>query len=463
MLDTNRILQIVQEEISKNERPLEKLKTCKITRDGKYIIFENNAYFVRTGDRVPLNEEWSLSDILHTGADLLSTGLDFVFPGTGAIVDTLNAISYIIEAQFRPEEERDSLYLMAIVTFAFVALPGPLQAVSIPLKRFLKGGVSVATPAIKGALGIIYKSLDAITGRSLTLIQDALKSDLAKNILKKFGLSKILGYFNAFKNKIKNLLSKLLPNNVKLGAATAKVGLKNTLDKVAKTRLSTFVRNGFKVNKGSLLLRKLGFIPNKTYKFMAKSGKTYKATIRKYTDDSVELLYKGADGKSFVNTIKIKDFTNSAIGAPWSRRGYSAMVPLFVKRLTDFLDDNGVIDLNKMAQFPDLNPDDTSKETEEFASYEGDAGNYSVNTKVQTLQQALILLNYNLKGNDDGKFGPSTKMALEDFQKKNGLESSLGKMNKLTAKKLIDVLNTSKPQGKFNYTDVVSQLNSLIQ
>jgi len=463
MLDTKRILQIVQEEIGKNERPLEKLRSCKITKDGKYIVFENNAYFVRTGDRVPLNEEWSLSDILHTGADLLSAGLDFVFPGSGAIVDTLNAISYLIEAQFRPEEERDSLYLMAIVTFAFVALPGPLQAVAVPLKRFLKGGVKVATPAVKTALGVIYKSLDTILGKSLTLIETALKSDLAKNILKKFGVSKILGYFSKFKTKITNLLSKLLPDSAKLGATSVKVGMKNTLDKIAKTRLSTFVRNGFKVNKGGLLLRKLGFIPNKTYNFMAKSGKTYKATIRKYTDESVELLYKGADGKSFVNTIKIKDFANSAIGAPWSRRGYSVTVPLFVKRLTDFLDDNGIIDLNKMSQFPDLNPDNTVKETEEFASYEGDTGVYNVNTKVQSVQRALILLKYNLRGNDDGKYGPSTKQAIEDFQKKNGLNSSLGKMDKITVTKLIDTLNTTKPQGKFNYSDVVNQLNSLLQ
>ena len=101
-------------------RPLEKLKQCKFTPDGKYVVYEGKAYNTTNGEEVPINESWTLSDILHTGADVLSMGLDFVIPGSGAVVDTLNALSYIIEAQFKSNEEKDSLDLMAAITLAFV-------------------------------------------------------------------------------------------------------------------------------------------------------------------------------------------------------------------------------------------------------------------------------------------------------------------------------------------------------
>ena len=106
--------------IDKVLRPLEKLKECKFTPDGKYVVYRGKAYKTANGEEVPINESWTLSDILHTGADVLSVGLDFVIPGSGAVVDTLNALSYIIEAQFKSNEEKDSLYLMAAITFAFV-------------------------------------------------------------------------------------------------------------------------------------------------------------------------------------------------------------------------------------------------------------------------------------------------------------------------------------------------------
>jgi len=441
--------------------PLQRLRTCKITKDKKYIVLEGKAYFIRTGQQVPLNEEWTLSDILHTGADLLSAGMDFAIPGSGAIVDVLNALSYVIEAQFKPAEEKDSLYLMAGVTFGFVAIPSLLQPVAIPLKRFLKGGVKVATPAIKKALGFIYKFLDKILGGSLTWIKEAIKSPLAKNIMGKFG-NKVFTFFDNFSKRIKTILERLLPASAKTGAAAGKVGIKNVLDKVAKTRLVTFIRSGFKINKGSLLLRKLGFVPGKAYKFTAKNGKVYEATIRKYTDDMVELFYKNPNGKNFVNPIRITEFASQSIGAPFMRRGYSVTVPLFVKRLTDFLDDNGYIDPNKMQQFPDLNPDDTAKETAEFsADYQGDTGQYQVNETVKTFQQALILLNYKMKGNDDGKFGPETMNALTEFQKQNNIP--IGKMDRATAKKLAEVLNKQKPRpvGILNYTNVAKTLISL--
>jgi peptidoglycan hydrolase-like protein with peptidoglycan-binding domain len=441
--------------------PLQRLMECKITTDGKYIIYKGKAYLTRNGMQVPLNEEWSMSDILHTGADLLSAGMDFVIPGSGAVVDMLNAISYVIEAQFKPEEERDSLYVMAAITYAFVILPGPLQAIAVPLKRAVKTGVGMTSKVVVQGLKIIGNSLDFLLARIPSKMANAFKSPLAKNILGKWG-TKISEFFSKFASRIRKIIGTLVPN-------VAKPTLKNAsavLSKKTANLASQFFKRMPKITKGSILLKKLGFVPGKTYKFVSNKGKVYQATIRKYTDDSVELLYKGTDGKPFVNTIKTQDFFNHAIGAPWGRRGYTVTVPFFIKRFADFLGDNGMLDYNKIAQFPDLDPNATSKESmnflsQEVSSYEGGTGSYTINTTVQSFQRGLMLLGATMKGNDDGKFGPETKSALEKFQKENGLDSSLGKMDRFTAKKLSQVLRNKKPQGNFNYEEIANQLDAL--
>jgi hypothetical protein len=129
--------------------PMEKMGGLLYTKERKVVIFEGVGYSTETGDIIPLNEGWTLSDVLHAGADVVSAGMDFVVPGSGAAVDVLNALSYIIEAQFKASgEEKDSLYLMAAITFAFVVLPGPLQAVAIPLKRAIKTGTGFATKSV---------------------------------------------------------------------------------------------------------------------------------------------------------------------------------------------------------------------------------------------------------------------------------------------------------------------------
>lgn len=222
-LDILKMYGIIYEDL---KRPLQKLRECKITADGKYIVFEGNAYVCETGEQVPLNEEWTLSDVLHTGADLLSVGMDFVIPGSGAIIDILNAVSYVIEAQFKNDEEKDSLYLMAAITFAFVILPGPLQAISVPLKRAVKTGVGLTSKVVVEGLKIIGKSLNILLFNLPNYVSTALKSPLAKNILGKFG-NKISGYIDNFISRIKSIMSKIT------GETTQKTG-KEGLETIAK-------------------------------------------------------------------------------------------------------------------------------------------------------------------------------------------------------------------------------------
>jgi hypothetical protein len=225
---------------------------------------------------------------------------------------------------------------------------------------------------------------------------------------------------------------------------TAKTTAKSTLTKITKTSLTNFFRIMPKISKGSFVLRKLGFVVGKPYKYVGKSGKAMTATIKEITDNGVKVAFKNGT----TTMIPVETFIKNAVGAPWMRRGYSVTVPLFIKRFSDFILPNGNIDYTKIEQLPDLDPNTTSQESmeylqEEVASYEGDKGNYSVNTNVSTIQNALIKLGFKLpKFGADGKFGPETQEVLKQFQGQNKLTSSSGKIDRLTARKLSELLKS---------------------
>ena len=446
--------------LSEDVRPLQKLMECKFTSDGKYVVYEGKAYSTETGKLVPLNEAWTLSDILHTGADVLSAGMDFVIPGSGAVVDVLNALSYIIEAQFKSGPEKDSLYLMAAITFAFVVLPGPLQAVAVPLKRAVKTGVGMTSKAVVSGLKIIGGSLGTLLKTIPNLINKALKSPLAKNILGKWG-KRISGFVSDFAARAKTLLDNIVKGGKKVGGV-AKKGVQKvtksaamvTIKKSAQKKLSNFFSKIPKIKNGKFFLRRMGFVAGKPYRYVGPSGKAMTATIKEVTDNGVQVMYK--IGKRTVETnVPIETFVKNAIGAPWLRRGAGVLVPLFVKRLSDVLLDDayGTIDYNALSKMPDLDSNETSKESlnymaEEVASYEGDTGQYTQNTVATNFQNALMSLGYELpRFGADGKFGPETQQALKQFQADNNLTSSSGKMDRYTAKKMAELLKSKNIAG----------------
>jgi peptidoglycan hydrolase-like protein with peptidoglycan-binding domain len=80
---------------------------------------------------------------------------------------------------------------------------------------------------------------------------------------------------------------------------------------------------------------------------------------------------------------------------------------------------------------------------EEVAGYEGESGVYTENNDVTKFQNALIKLGYTLpKFGVDGKFGPETQSQLTKFQEENKLTSSVGKMDRYTAKKMAEILKS---------------------
>ena len=367
-------------------RPLAKILECKFTPDLKHLMLDGIFYSSETGEIVPLNEWWSLSDILHAGADVLSAVVDFVIPGSGAIVDTLNALSYLIEAQFVSADKKDGLYLMAAITYAFVIIPGPLQALSIPLKRFIKSGAKAASPLIKKALGMVASFLPKILTDLPNLINNALKSKLASAILGKYA-GKIGAAVKQFGANILKTFNKVmgLPDMAKTAGkiATVKVAVKTVLDSAAIGMLKKFFSSKVKVKlakeTSEKALKKLGFVPGKAYRYINKSGKGVTAKIVGSGVDGKTVLVKFGNKAGLSPTsVPLNTFVRQTIGAPWGRRGYTVAAPLLVKQFASMMNSAGEIDPALIEQIPPLDPDLVSKETmayylDEVPEYDGAA------------------------------------------------------------------------------------------
>jgi len=444
-------------------RPAEVMHRAQFTSDFRYCLIEGRLYSTETGEVISLNEEWTLSDTLHAGADLLSAGLDIAFPGSGAIVDTLNTISYIIEAQFQDsEEKKNNLYLMAAITFAFVAIPGPIQAVAITLKNAVKSGGKIVGKAALGALKIVGSMLDTLLLKLPSAVSKALASPLASKVVGKWG-TKISGFISKFTSKVKPLFEKLMATSSKEAEKTAaKAGEKATVKagtKLGLTAITTSAKAAItkfaskmpqiSISKLPMAFKKFGLSPGLQYRYLSASGKN--------AGKVTTVIFKGttADGKAiakFANggtlTVPAETFLRNSIIEPWFRKGAGVMVPIFVKRLADsLLNDGSSIDYTKLESMADLDPATASAASlayleQEVASYEGETNNYTVNSNVTIFQQALTALGFPTK--PDGKFGPLTQAAVTKYQdqvlskttdskSKDAITASRGKLNRLTA------------------------------
>lgn len=447
--------------------PLSLLRECRYSLDGKYVVFRNKLYSSITGEEIPrhLMEAWSLSDILHTAVDVVSAGADFVAPGSGAVIDAAHAASYIVEAQFKPEQERNSLYLMALITFAFVVIPGPLQAASAPLKSAVKAG-KMSDPIVKKMMPTIAKYSSKIVNAIPNLVKQAVDSAIGKKILGKYS-GKIAKAMTSFTTKITKMLEPYAAKTA--GKAGAEVGTKagakvagkagtkaagkagtKTAGKIVKGQLNagnvkalTSALKGAKKLKSPLkVLSKLGIQPGKAYRVILKNGKATKGTFLKMDKGFAILKY----GNNKLVKLTPEQLIQGVILKPWLRQGKNVAVPFFIKRFADYVLPDGTVDEESLNQLEDISSDSVSQESlgfmqEELAGYEGDTGSYSQNQTVTDFQNGLMSLNYNLKFGADGKFGPETMGQLKKFQTDNGIpETSLGRMDRLTAKKMAEML-----------------------
>lgn len=97
----------------------------------------------------------------------------------------------------------------------------------------------------------------------------------------------------------------------------------------------------------------------------------------------------------------------------------------------------------------------------DYGTYQGQDKKYTVNPNVSAFQKAMTIIGYST-GKVDGKFGPKTKAGLESFQNDYELKSSLGKMDKATALKMIEVLKNEKPNESAEVRQELSKITGTV-
>jgi hypothetical protein len=327
------------------------------------------------------------------------------------------------------------------------------------------------SPIVVKALKIIGGSLDTLLLGIPTRINAALKSSLAKNILGSYR-GKISGFITAFTTRTKSILGKLTGKAGKEGVG--KVGgasvdnviklLPVSTGAVSKELLPAIVSKASSLSKvsnitvgkyGGDILSKLGMNPGKQFSFGKKKFRI-KETVGEYID-YVEIV----DGKEVAKKMGVWVFLNKHLVEPTSKLNTLA-VPL-ISRITLRLLNNGTLNIEELRNIPTVDGGQTQKDLTQLsalvAEYEGDSGKYTVNNKAKIVQQSLMKLGYPLpRFKDDGKFGPETLGALKKFQEDNKLTSSIGKMDRLTSKKLAELLKSKNVVGS---EELQSSLNSM--
>ena len=217
-----------------------------------------------------LNE--NVSDTLHFITDLVAIGSDLVAPGSGAVVDIVNAISYFIESQYLEEDVEKSIAIVAgLVTLGSIALMGPLEALSVEAKVLLakirEGVVKSATPAAisiaRSAAKKLIPLLTNITKISasigdtiVNLVVKAADSRVGKWVSSKFGgMDKFVAWIkDFFKVKVPKLLAYMISLLVSLNPTATAAGsvddisIKKFGKETAKSKASDEVVNKITVS-----------------------------------------------------------------------------------------------------------------------------------------------------------------------------------------------------------------------
>ena len=433
--------------------PLQRLRDCKITSDGRFIIFEGKAYSTSNGEEVPINESWTLSDILHTGADVLSMGMDFIVPGSGAIVDILNGLSYILEAQLKPDQkEKDSLYLMGAISLAFVLLPGPLQAISVPLKRALKTGKDLNKPVVKSGLKIVGENISIIFNGMYKKINEALKSSLAAKILGKWK-GKISGALAKFKARLTPILEPLVlfkgsadkagsvvvstagagavaavakeSGPLLLGMGSREVS-QELLPQVTQRAVSLSRMKNVKLgNYSSELMSKLSLKPGTKL----TTTKGTQVTVGNIIDiDYVEIIEDVA-GKVSKKKVPIWRWMCKNILQPSAKLNTTG-IPLIIKSILRVFNADGTINEEELKKLDQITPEQLAKDMEILAPYQGtpEEGEFIYDVEGDT----KYLYSYN-----DGRWYAMNKESRKIF--------NISKSEKF--KETVDKLNRSFPEA----------------
>jgi hypothetical protein len=234
-----------------------------------------------------LNE--NVSDTLHFITDLVAIGSDLVAPGSGAVVDIVNAISYFIESQYLEEDVEKCIAVVAgLVTLGSVALMGPLEELAVEAKVMLAkirdGIVKTATPAaisiarsaakkLVPLLTNITKISASIGDTIVNLVVKAADSRVGKWVSSKFGgMNKFVDWIkDFFKVKVPKLLAYMISLLASLNPTAAAAGsiddisIKQFGKETAKSKASEGVVNKI-TDSGKKEVLASGIPPSEKYK-----------------------------------------------------------------------------------------------------------------------------------------------------------------------------------------------------
>jgi len=240
----------------------------------------------------PLNEEWTLSDVLHTIGDVVSASSDCIWPGSGSVVDIIQAITYFLEASATEDYvESASASIAGIVSLASLALIGPMQVLATEAKGLLKvvkEGVSkgasklqisaaktASTKLIKFLQGIV-SSASTISSKIISLVKEAAETKLGSWIIQKFGTTDgFVTWINKFfKETVIGSLNKFIGYLGKLNPAAAAGSIDDvTIQKFGKQYASGSTQDtiGNKIlTKGNSQVKLSGISPTIKYEVKRK-------------------------------------------------------------------------------------------------------------------------------------------------------------------------------------------------
>ena len=235
----------------------------------------------------PLNEEWTVSDILHTIGDVVSASSDCIWPGSGSVVDIIQAITYFLEsANTEDYVESASAAVAGIVSLASLALIGPMQALAMEAKGLLKvikegvekGASKVKISAAKNAsvklvkfLQGIVSSATSIASKIVNLVKNASETKLGAWIAQKFGTTNsFASWINKFfKGTVIGSLNKFIGYLGKLNPAAAAgsiddVTIQNFGKQYASGSAQDTVGNSL-LKKGQIQVKSSGIPPDLKY------------------------------------------------------------------------------------------------------------------------------------------------------------------------------------------------------
>ena len=105
-----------------------------------------------TTEAYPINEDW-ISDAAHFIGDVTAAVADVTVPGSGAVIDFINMLSYFVEAHFSSDSIEQTKLIISGLIQAFAILD-PINAIAVGLKTGLNKVFSffaTKTPAAAAA------------------------------------------------------------------------------------------------------------------------------------------------------------------------------------------------------------------------------------------------------------------------------------------------------------------------